>query len=158
MNSETCLIVTTKKLKRMNTNKFVSDIAALKIDEINASTIGKPSVFGNDFIIIPDLKLGDLQHAPMQLGFLVMCFCSSGVANFTLSEKKHEFKQGDLLILLGLHQSIFRKWVLSANYWPSQESSRSRLQKSVPLSSRSQLLLWIHWNRAQSLILKLFRY
>lgn len=98
----------------MNTNKFVSDIAALKIDEINASTIDKPSVFGNDFIIIPDLKLGDLQHAPMQLGFLVMCFCSSGVANFTLSEKKHEFKQGDLLILLG--EQVFQEATASPDF------------------------------------------
>lgn len=98
----------------MNTNKFVSDITALKLDEAGTAMTDETEVFGNDFIIIPDLKLEDLHHAPMQLGFLVMCFCSSGSARFTLSGQTRELKQGDLLILLG--EQVFQDATLSADF------------------------------------------
>lgn len=59
------------------------------------------SAFGKNLIIINNVTINELQAAPMQIGFFVICLCTSGTATFTLGGEERHMQKDDLLLLLG---------------------------------------------------------
>lgn len=59
------------------------------------------AAFDKNLIIINNLTIKELQSAPMQTGFFVICLCTSGEARFNLGGKDRVMRKDDLLLLLG---------------------------------------------------------
>lgn len=58
----------------------------------------KTTIFGHEVLILDDVSIADIRKANIKIGFLMMCFCTSGEATFSLSEKKYVLRKGDLFI------------------------------------------------------------
>lgn len=58
----------------------------------------KATIFGHDLLILDEVSIADLRKAKIKVGFLMMCFCTSGESTFSLSEKEYTLRKGDLFI------------------------------------------------------------
>ena len=70
--------------------------------------------FGNELIIINNVTINELQEAPMQIGFFVMCLCTEGEGSFTLSGERRTMRRNDLLIFFG--EQAFQDIACSADF------------------------------------------
>lgn len=57
--------------------------------------------FGNELIVINHVTINQLQEAPMQIGFFVMCLCTKGEGHFTLGGEDRTMRADDLLVFFG---------------------------------------------------------
>ena len=69
---------------------------------------------GTDLLILDDVTGEKLETMPMQLGFLLLCFCTEGEATFSLSGKQRILHQGELLISLG--EQVFSDAIMSDDF------------------------------------------
>lgn len=91
-----------------------SNLKSINIEEALIKCNELSFAMGNDLLVLDDVTWNDLEGMPMQLGFLLICFCTGGETSFTLSGQHHHMKKGDLLISLG--EQTFRDGTMSEDF------------------------------------------
>ena len=85
---------------------------------------------GKDLLVVDDIAPADLEEMPAQLGFLAVCLCTSGRADFRLSDRQRTMEAGDLLITLG--EQAFRDVAMTGDFHATAVlMSRSYAQDAI---------------------------
>lgn len=69
---------------------------------------------GNDLIMVDDLSCQELEHTPIQMGFLFIGLCREGEAIVRISGREHNVRKGDLVISLG--EQVFEQVSFSDDF------------------------------------------
>lgn len=91
-----------------------SNLRSQSIEEALITYNDHSFAMGNDLLVLDDVVWNDLENIQMQLGFLLMCFCTEGEASFKLSGQQRHMQKGDLLISLG--EQVFREGDMSEDF------------------------------------------
>lgn len=93
---------------------FNPDLRTLNIDEALNVCGNRSFSMGKDLLVLDDVAIADIEEMPMQLGFLLICLCTSGETRFTLSNQERVMQKGDLLISLG--EQVFKEASMSDDF------------------------------------------
>ena len=90
------------------------DMKIVNIDEALTVCGDRSFSMSKDLLVIDDVALADIGEVPLQLGFLLICFCTSGETRFMLNNRERVMRQGDLLISFG--EQVFKDASMSADF------------------------------------------
>lgn len=85
---------------------------------------------GKDLLVLDDVTRQDMEHIPMQIGFLLIGLCTKGQAAFTQGGQERTMRKGDLLISLG-EQVILNETISDDFHATAILMSRSYAQNCI---------------------------
>lgn len=90
------------------------DMKFVNIDEALTACGDRSFSMSKNLLVVDDVALAYIGEVPLQLGFLLICFCTSGEACFMLNDRECVMRKGDLLISFG--EQVFKDVSMSADF------------------------------------------